>query len=138
MIAAIYARKSTEQNDVADGQKSVARQLDHARESATRKGWTVEDCFVFVDDGISGAEFANRPCFLRLMNALKPRAPFQALVMSEESRLGRDRSKSRTRSRPYYPKTQPSPDREAAVAGRLGGCSIRSAGRFCSSPSPGG
>ena len=45
---------------------------------------------MFVDDGISGAEFANRPGFLRLMNALKPRAPFQVLVMSEESRLGRE------------------------------------------------
>jgi hypothetical protein len=28
MIAAIYARKSTEQNGVADEQKSVARQVD--------------------------------------------------------------------------------------------------------------
>lgn len=43
-----------------------------------------------MDDGISGAEFATRPGFLRLMNALKPRAPFQVLVMSEESRLGRE------------------------------------------------
>ena len=40
--------------------------------------------------GSPGAEFANRPGFLRLMNALKPRAPFQVLVMSEESRLGRE------------------------------------------------
>jgi hypothetical protein len=31
MIAAIYARKSTEQADVADEQKSVTRQIDHAR-----------------------------------------------------------------------------------------------------------
>jgi DNA invertase Pin-like site-specific DNA recombinase len=38
----------------------------------------------------SGAEFANRPGFLRLMNALKPRAPFQLLIMSEVSRLGRE------------------------------------------------
>ena len=30
------------------------------------------DDHVYVDDGISGAEFANRPGFLRLMNALKP------------------------------------------------------------------
>jgi DNA invertase Pin-like site-specific DNA recombinase len=43
-----------------------------------------------VDDGISGAEFANRPGFLRLMNALKPRPAFQILIMSEESRLGRE------------------------------------------------
>src|SRR4029434_8575272 len=48
-----------------------------------------DDC-IFIDDGISGAEFANRPGFLRLMNALKPRPPFQVLVMSEESRLGRE------------------------------------------------
>jgi DNA invertase Pin-like site-specific DNA recombinase len=45
---------------------------------------------VYVDDGVSGAEFANRPGFLRLMNALKPRPTFQVLVMSEESRLGRE------------------------------------------------
>jgi hypothetical protein len=49
-----------------------------------KKGWTVDDRFVFVDDGISGAEFTTRPGFLRLMNALKPRAPFQVLIMSEE------------------------------------------------------
>ena len=30
------------------------------------------------------------PGFLRLMNALKPRPAFQVLVMSEESRLGRE------------------------------------------------
>ena len=45
---------------------------------------------MYVDDGISGAEFANRPGFLRLMNALKPRPAFQVLIMSEESRLGRE------------------------------------------------
>ena len=90
MIAAIYARKSTEQNGVADEQKSVARQAEHARQYAERKGWAVDEASVFVDDGVSGAEFANRPGFLRLMNALKPRAAFQVLVMSEESRLGRE------------------------------------------------
>ena len=90
MIAAIYARKSTDQNGIPDEQKSVARQVDHARAYATRKGWTVDDAHVYVDDGISGAEFATRPGFLRLMNTLKPRAPFQFLIMSEESRLGRE------------------------------------------------
>jgi DNA invertase Pin-like site-specific DNA recombinase len=90
MRAALYVRKSTEQTGVADDQKSVTRQIEHARAYATRKGWTVDEACIFVDDGISGAEFANRPGFLRLMNALKPRPPFQALVMSEESRLGRE------------------------------------------------
>lgn len=90
MIAAIYARKSTEQTGVADDAKSVARQIDHASAYAIRKGWAVDEAYMYVDDGISGAEFTKRPGFLRLMNALKPRAPFRVLIMSEESRLGRE------------------------------------------------
>src|SRR4051794_33030534 len=90
MVAAVYARKSTEQTGIADEQKSVSRQVEHARSYATAKGWTVDNAHVFVDDGISGAEFAGRPGFVRLMAALKPRPPFQVLVMSEESRLGRE------------------------------------------------
>src|SRR3954452_12420466 len=90
MIAAIYARKSTDQSGVVDDQKSVARQIDHARQYAARKGWNVDDRYVFADDGVSGAEFSNRPGFVRLMNALKPKAGFQMLIMSEESRLGRE------------------------------------------------
>jgi len=89
MLSAIYARKSTVQ-EIVDDQKSVARQIEHARQYAQRKGWTVDECAVFIDDGISGAEFATRPGFVRLMNALKPRPPFQVLIMSEESRLGRE------------------------------------------------
>ena len=91
MIAAIYARKSTEQNGVADEEKSVTRQIEHATAYAARKGWTVADEYVYVDDGISGAEFVKRPGFLRLMNALKPKPAFQVLIMAEESRLGRQR-----------------------------------------------
>jgi hypothetical protein len=59
-------------------------------EVAARKGWTVDDACIYVDDGILDAEFTNRPGFVCLMNVLKPRAPFEALVMSEESRLGRE------------------------------------------------
>jgi DNA invertase Pin-like site-specific DNA recombinase len=55
MIAAIYARKSTEQHGVAEDQKSTTRQLDHARRYAQRKGWTIDESCIFVDDGISGA-----------------------------------------------------------------------------------
>lgn len=90
MTAAIYARKSTDQSGVTDEARSVTRQIERAKAYASRKGWQVDDALVYVDDGISGAEFANRPGFLRLMNALKPHAPFQMLVMSEESRLGRE------------------------------------------------
>ncbi len=95
MIAAIYARKSTEQNGVSDEQKSVARQVEHAKAYAKSKGWTVPEQYMFVDDGVSGAEFGKRrPGLIGLMNALKPTPPFQILIMSEESRLGRDRIKT--------------------------------------------
>ena len=77
MIAAVYARKSTDQNGVADEERSVTRQVENARAYAESKGWTVADEHVYVDDGISGAEFANRPAFLRLMTALKPNNPRQ-------------------------------------------------------------
>jgi site-specific DNA recombinase len=90
MMAGIYARKSSDQFAVADEQKSVARQIDHARQYAARKGWVVDDASIFVDDGVSGAEFANRAGYVRLMNALKPTPTFQILIMSEESRLGRE------------------------------------------------
>jgi site-specific DNA recombinase len=91
MIAAIYARKSTDQAGAGDRSESVERQVTHARAYATRKGWRVADAHVYADDGISGAEFGDRrPGLARLLNALKPRPPFQVLVMSEESRLGRE------------------------------------------------
>lgn len=67
-----------------------SRQVEHARAYAIRKGWRVAEEHVYSDDGISGAEFIKRPGFLRLMNAIKPRAAFQVLTMSEESRLGRE------------------------------------------------
>jgi site-specific DNA recombinase len=86
VIAAIYARKSTEQNGVGDEEKSVTRQIEHAKTSAAQKGWAVTDEYVYVDDGISGAEFAKRPGFLRLMNALKPKPPFQVLIMYKGGR----------------------------------------------------
>ena len=43
MLAAVYCRKSTEQSGLADDQKSVTRQIEHARAYANRKGWTVDD-----------------------------------------------------------------------------------------------
>ncbi len=89
-VAAIYARKSADQAGVSDEEKSIARQIERARAYAAKKGWRVADEHVYVDDNASGAEFARRPGFLRLMNALLPHPLFQVLVMSEESRLGRE------------------------------------------------
>jgi site-specific DNA recombinase len=93
MIAAIYARKSADQSGVSDEQKSVARQVEHARQYAERKGWSIAEDHVYVDDGISGAEFERRPGYVALMRSLdtKPRrAPFNALIISDLDRLGRE------------------------------------------------
>ena len=47
MIGAVYCRKSNEQTGIAYEQKSVSRQLEHARQYAERKGWTVSDEHVY-------------------------------------------------------------------------------------------
>ncbi len=89
MKAAIYARKSTDEGDRNDDNRSVTRQIERARSYATARGWSVAEGHVFTDDGISGGEFINRPGFSRLMDAAK-RREFGAIIMSEPSRLGRD------------------------------------------------
>jgi site-specific DNA recombinase len=94
MIAAIYARKSTEQNGVAENAKSVTRQVENARAYAVAQGWTVDGRFVFVDDGISGAEFERRPAFMQMKRLLKPKPPFQILIVSEQKSLGRETSET--------------------------------------------
>ena len=89
--AAVYARKSTAQDGVSEDAKSVTRQIEQARAFAARKGWAVLSDHIYVDDAVSGAEWgARRPAFVRLMASLKPRAPFDVLIVSEESRIGRE------------------------------------------------
>jgi site-specific DNA recombinase len=86
MIAAIYARKSTEQR-VADVEKSVTRQLDLRRAFAAEKGWTVIE--EYVDDGVSGratAHLVNRARMLSDASAGK----FSALIVRDYDRLSRD------------------------------------------------
>jgi DNA invertase Pin-like site-specific DNA recombinase len=81
MTAAVYARKSTDQHDVADQEKSVTRQLEQAKVYAMKHRWTVAEEHCYVDDGVSGAEFAKRPGLVALPNALKPRPPFGVLLI---------------------------------------------------------
>ena len=86
---ALYARKSTTQDGNADEQ-SIARQIEMARRFAAARGWAVDDAHVCLDDGISGAEFARRPGLVRLLAALKPRPPFDVLLVTDRDRLGRE------------------------------------------------
>jgi site-specific DNA recombinase len=92
MIAAIYARRSNDQRDRDDADKSVAHQVRRARDYIESKGWSLDEHSLFVDDGISGAEFSKRPGLVRLLRALepKPRPPFDVLVLMDESRIGRE------------------------------------------------
>ncbi len=88
--AGLYTRKSQEQFGVADDEKSVARQIEHGRAYAAKKGWTVLDDHIYVDDAITGAEFEKRAGLMRLLNVLKPKPPFRVLIMSEGARFGRE------------------------------------------------
>ena len=71
MKAAIYARKSNDDNDRNEGNKSVTRQIERARAYIEARGWGMDEAHIFVDDGISGAEFIKRPGLLRMLNGLK-------------------------------------------------------------------
>lgn len=90
MRCAIYARKSTDENGAESDLKSVNRQVEHARRFAEERGWTVAEGHVYGDDGISGAEFKNRPGLQALIDRGLPSRAFDALIMAEPSRLGRD------------------------------------------------
>ena len=87
MTAAIYARKSTSQADVAAEAKSVTRQVDGARAFITAKGWTLDEHHVYTDDGVSGALFANRAEFQRMMRDAAAGA-FEAVVFYDLDRFG--------------------------------------------------
>ena len=90
MIAAIYARKSTDDSSKSDDARSTARQIARGREYAEKRGWAVDDRFVFVDEAVSGAEWTNRHDFNRLLAMLDPKPEFGVLIVSELSRIGRD------------------------------------------------
>src|SRR2546427_2651642 len=87
--AGVYARKSTDQA-VCDEEKSVTRQVELAVACARAHGFEVPPEHVYVDDAISGAEFDRRPGLMRLLNTLRPQAPFAGLFLADKDRLGRE------------------------------------------------
>jgi site-specific DNA recombinase len=87
VIAAIYARKSTEQ----ERGESVERQEQGCRALASAQGWHVDDRYVFVDKAVSGAEFAKRPGLQALLATLAHRpVPVQLVLVTDKDRLGRE------------------------------------------------
>jgi DNA invertase Pin-like site-specific DNA recombinase len=99
MIAAIYTRLSRDDGGRDASLKSVTIQADDCRAFAAKNGWTVGE--TYCDDGVSGAIFGEgRPDFTRLLaDVTRPvskkarktwRPPFDILLVTEQSRLGRD------------------------------------------------
>ena len=84
-VAAIYARKSTGQN-VAEDAKSVTRQVENAKAFAIAQGWSVDDQFVFIDDGISGADTRRLRAKQQLLASV---GQFDVVVMQAQDRFSR-------------------------------------------------
>jgi DNA invertase Pin-like site-specific DNA recombinase len=70
MIAAIYARKSTEQRGADDEAKSVQLQIANARSFGVEKGWTVDEAHVYCDDAVSGADTRKLKARTRLLDLI--------------------------------------------------------------------
>jgi site-specific DNA recombinase len=89
--AAAYIRKSNDQQDRTEEVKSVATQRGLVAAFAGSRGWTIDEKYIFVDDGITGALFAERPGLQALLAATRMTpVPFTKLIVVEQSRLGRD------------------------------------------------
>src|SRR5258705_10140957 len=93
MIAGVYARKSNKakaKTSRADTTAWVPLQIQRCREFAAARGWKVDDRYIFQDLAISGAEFKKRPGLKSLLAAIEAKPPFQVLLVTEVSRLGRE------------------------------------------------
>jgi len=90
VIAALYLRKSSEDERSVDDGKSIERQRQHGIAYATDQGWRFDPDCVFIDEAVSGAEFKNRPGLARMLAALSPKPKFDILILMDQSRLGRD------------------------------------------------
>jgi site-specific DNA recombinase len=85
MRCAIYARRSTEEHQVA----SLDVQIAEAARYITAKGWQVAEAHVYRDDAVSRAEFKKRPGLIALLNAVGGRE-FDAVILRDDTRLGGD------------------------------------------------
>jgi site-specific DNA recombinase len=88
MVAAIYARKSTEQRGDAES-KSVARQIADARAFAARMNLPeIADQHVYADDAVSGADVKNLRARARLIADVDAGA-VHVVIMADMSRFSR-------------------------------------------------
>jgi len=71
VFAAAYIRKSNDQQDRTEDIKSVATQKDLVAAFVASRGWTLDEKYIFTDDGITGALFAERPGLQALLAATR-------------------------------------------------------------------
>jgi DNA invertase Pin-like site-specific DNA recombinase len=87
----VYARKSNEQRDVIEREKSVPWQIDEARRFvAQHQIGTIVEEWIIADDGISGADFTTRQLLALVRAAQSTPRPFDALVALDVDRIGRE------------------------------------------------
>ena len=95
MRAAIYARVSQKQEDTDESavSDSPVRQVAGARAFITTKGWALSEGHIYTDDGVSGALFAKRAEFQRMMRDAEAGA-FEHVVFFDLDRFGRNARRS--------------------------------------------
>ena len=95
MIAAVYARKSTEQSSMNAEEKSVTRQIQHAKNYAHAKGWTVPDDLIFVNDRDQRRGIFKTPRFLAPHEQPEAQGTLSGPDHERRSRLGREQIQTR-------------------------------------------
>jgi DNA invertase Pin-like site-specific DNA recombinase len=90
-IAAVLVRKSNEEGEGSNADvKSISVQREACVRFAESRGWTIDEKYVFADDAVSGATFDRPGLKALLAAAASSPAPFTKLVVTEQSRIGRD------------------------------------------------
>jgi len=86
-VAAIYARYSSDEQRAT----SIDDQVRRCKALATQHGYDVKEEFVFADAAVTGSAegLDRRVAYHRLLEAWEAKA-FDALIVDEVSRLGRD------------------------------------------------
>ena len=83
--AAIYARRSTEEHQA----ESLETQLDGARRFIGSQPWQLDEGHIFIDSGVSRAEFVKRPGLIAMLRAIED-GDIDVVVCRDETRLGGD------------------------------------------------
>lgn len=90
MIAAAYIRVSTEDQI----EYSPDSQLKRIQEYAVGHNLQIPDCYIFVDEGISGRSASKRPAFQKMIALAKTKAAFEKILVWKYSRFARNRQDS--------------------------------------------